>query len=404
MATRAARPHYLRWMISFVAIGFLVSLLLGGLTGCGGGGGNDGDNGNGGDPGNGAPDPAPDPAPLALSAAGGDGEVILEWPDVDGADSYTLYYATEGGIQPDSFGIWVSQHNGVMIENVTSPRTVAGLDNGTEYYFLVTATLDADETDRSNEVVAVPQETVSVTGELNDTGIVRTVAWAGLGSTPEQAAFCDPDHPAGQDCQFGRDAQALAGELTKVGGGNAGFDFTKIANDGTELPSSASLGSGPNDWACTRDNVTGLIWEVKQADRDDLRYEGHTYTWYDPASPDGNPGSQDGGNCSGSDCDTTGFVQAVNDQGLCGASDWRMPTRLELHGLVDYGRFEPGVGLLLDAGYFPGTFGEEFWSGSPSAKNSSNAWHVDFGRLSGHVDDNDGRGLAYHVRLVRDQD
>jgi len=105
MATHAARPHYLRWMVSFPAIVFLDSILLGGVTGCGGEGRNGVDNENDGGAGSAGPGPVPDPAPLALTAMGGDGEAILQWTDVDRVDGYTLYNATEGGVQPDTFGI-----------------------------------------------------------------------------------------------------------------------------------------------------------------------------------------------------------------------------------------------------------------------------------------------------------
>jgi hypothetical protein len=43
--------------------------------------------------------------------------------------------------------------------------------------------------------------------------------------------------------------------------------YTMIANNGAALPNSAVLGNGTGDWACTRDNETGLIWEVKTTDR-----------------------------------------------------------------------------------------------------------------------------------------
>jgi hypothetical protein len=36
-------------------------------------------------------------------------------------------------------------------------------------------------------------------------------------------------------------------------------NYTKIANDGSELSDSTKLGSNPTDWACTKDNKTGLI-------------------------------------------------------------------------------------------------------------------------------------------------
>ena len=328
------------------------------------------------------------PAPQNLQATAGGGAVLLQWADIQGVDAYTLYHATEGGIQPDNFGIWMSQHDGVMIENVTSPQTVEGLNNGTEYFFVVTGSVGGQESGPSNEVRATPQESPVVTGRLNDTGITFS------GGATGNAGFCDPAHPAGQDCHHGRDAQAVAGTLTKVGGGNAGFDFTKIANNGSVLPASAPLGSGPNDWACTRDNVTGLIWEVKVNNSAHLRHQGHTYTWYDPNSPDGNEGVKNGGFCVGSDCDTTGFMLAVNSEGLCGASDWRIPALEELHGLVNYGRFSPAI----DAGYFPNTPSRSYWSASPHAGTLNNAWGVNFN--DGYLAIT-GRMSTVSVRLAR---
>lgn len=109
---------------------------------------------------------------------------------------------------------------------------------------------------------------------LNDTGQTRCYDIAGT-AIPCAAA------PAGDDGRYGRDAAAAAGRLSKTGGGAAGFDFTKIANNGSEIPSGASLGGRSNDWACTRDNVTGLTWEVKTTGPTDLRYSGHRYWWYD---------------------------------------------------------------------------------------------------------------------------
>ena len=96
-----------------------------------------------------------------------------------------------------------------------------------------------------------------------------------------------------QDGRFGRDAQAAKGALPKIGGGAAGFDYTKVANDGTDVSAGTALGSGPTDWACTRDNITGLLWEVMTATATDLRYSGHTYAWYSTngATNGGNAGS-----------------------------------------------------------------------------------------------------------------
>ena len=83
-----------------------------------------------------------------------------------------------------------------------------------------------------------------------------------------------------QDGRFGRDAKAKAGTLTKTGGGAAGFDYSKIANNGSDLGAGVghALGTNPADWTCTRDNVTGLTWEVKVNDATHLRHMNWTYT------------------------------------------------------------------------------------------------------------------------------
>jgi len=231
-------------------------------------------------------------------------------------------------------------------------------------------------------------------GAINDTGIT----FCGDASTNTAdctAVAADGGGFPGQDARYGRDAQAAAGQLVKIGGGNKGFDFSKIANNGTVLPASAALGSGPNDWACTRDNVTGLIWEIKTTSG--LRSMNHTYTWYssNSATNGGSAGTASGGICFATGrCDTEKYTADVNATGLCGASDWRMPKVKELESLVDFGRTNPSI----DPPYFPNTSSSDFWSGSPHASYSYYAWLVFFD------DGNDyggNRSLGYDVRLVR---
>jgi hypothetical protein len=89
------------------------------------------------------------------------------------------------------------------------------------------------------------------------------------------------------------------------------------------------------------------------------------------------------------------YTARVNIAGWCGKSDWRMPTRKELQGIVSYDRFFPSI----DTAYFPNTPAYSVvWSGSPGADGSDNAWVVNFGYGGSG---NDGRYGKHQVRLVR---
>ncbi len=233
---------------------------------------------------------------------------------------------------------------------------------------------------------------------LNDTGI-QFCGSAGFGNSNP----CIPAQPQGQDAQHGRDALAAAGQLSKVGAGSAGFDFTKISNSGHALSAEAQLGPGPDDWACTRDNVTGLIWEVKVDDAAHRRHALHGYTWFDPNSVDGHQGAA--GNTAscintlgGQSCNTHQYRQAVNAEGLCAANDWRMPTRLEMESVMDYSR----TGPTIDTDYFPNTPSESgasiYWTGLPRADSAAMAWAGFFD--TGGIDYRD-RSSPGKVRLVR---
>jgi hypothetical protein len=92
--------------------------------------------------------------------------------------------------------------------------------------------------------------------------------------------------------------------------------------------------------------------------------------------------------------DWTGLVDGTNTEKLCGFNDWRVPNRKELRSIVDYSRTNPAI----DSDYFPHTTTNYFWSSSPYAYNSGNAWLLYFYYGYGYYY---GRGLSYRVRLVR---
>ena len=214
---------------------------------------------------------------------------------------------------------------------------------------------------------------------LNDTGI----DWCADGS--RNFLDCPVDGYPWQDAQDGRDATH-----NDDSDGHAGFSFTKLDANGNALPSTAA------NWSCVRDNVTGLVWEVKTYDGG-LRDKAWRYSWYNPdsATNGGSAGRADNGNnCyDPSRCDTHKFVADVNAQGLCGARDWRLPNVRELLSIVANDRVDPAI----DTRYFPNTSGELVWSTSPSAYRDYEAWGVDFWGGGAH------RALkrwGYGIRLV----
>jgi hypothetical protein len=89
-----------------------------------------------------------------------------------------------------------------------------------------------------------------------------------------------------------------------------------------------------------RDNVTGLLWQ---------RTPTQIYWWSDA-------------------------VAYCENLTLGAYSDWRLPTRIELVSIVDYGSISPAI----DSGVFPGTPLMLFWSSSLTAWAGASAWAVDF--------------------------
>lgn len=317
--------------------------------------------------------------PTGLSAEGLDTEIHLSWDAVSEADNYQIYYGQSSDILPG--------HGAVTeVDTTDTELTVTGLTNGTTYYFAIEARTDDLTSDLSDTARAVPFPTAEPA--FNDTGHIQCSTGSTLAACPQG------DYP-GQDAEFGRDAAA---SLEKFGDGPAGFDFTKLDENGDVLADQSASGH-----TCVRDNVTGLFWEVKTNDGG-LRHFNNTYSWYstDTATNGGEEGEPDSENadCSGSDCDTQSYVEAVNAEGLCGFSDWRLPTISELLSIAHYGTGASETPRIA-TDYFPFTPATEayFWSSTTHAPNPSQARRLDFEQ--GTDMDASGKSTVYRVRLVR---
>jgi len=174
---------------------------------------------------------------------------------------------------------------------------------------------------------AAAADVVGPLKRLDDTGMAACVV---------DGAFARACAGTGQDGEYGRDARGHSS-----GNGRAGFSFVRVCGSGEEegsgtCPAHPAVGTGPDQWACTRDLVTGLLWEIKQADgslRDqDMLISMQNWGWGFPT--------------------VTELRTLMNGAAVCGSTRWDAPTLTELLSLVDYARAGQ---TKIDLHYFPNT-------------------------------------------------
>jgi hypothetical protein len=165
--------------------------------------------------------------------------------------------------------------------------------------------------------------------------------------------------------------------------------YVKIANSGLPLDAKADR------WECVEDKKSKLTWEVKKNDGG-IRDKDYSYTWL--RGNDGViKGLSNGGRCKGGvKCDTYSYVRAMNEQKLCGYSDWRLPTRKEMETLVDYNN--TGNEATIDKTYFPETVPSWYWTATENPRRDNFAWYVLF---RNGIALNDLKERPKHIRLVR---
>lgn len=230
---------------------------------------------------------------------------------------------------------------------------------------------------------------------LNDTGVIQQATDSAISSDYQ------PDYP-GQDGQRGQDIIHNNSLSEKAGRGDQGFDFTRLDEIGDEVDDLTS------DWRCVRDNITGLIWEVKTGPlTTELHSSIHSYSWFQTEDNGGYEGDASGADtsCSITDCNTEDYVAEVNTQGLCNFRDWRLPTHNELLSILHLGQTSAP---MVDADYFPYTTDSLdtpvwYWTQDSSAdgfadEQAQNAWAIDF---SSGNDNFLNKSSAARVRLVR---
>lgn len=246
------------------------------------------------------------------------------------------------------------------------------------------------------------------TRKLNDTGIV-TCANATSNSVP--CGFADNDsygYPR-QEAEYGRAAKENAGQsLSKTGASDAnskGFDYQKLAYvGGAVLTAGTAQGTTNATWGCTKDVVTGLIWDMKVTTASNARLNTNTYNWKSSTAASnggisGTTGTASDTTCFSSTCDTEAYIAHINTLNICGesANDWRLPTRLELINIVDAAKQGSGS-AAVDATYFPNIMADRYWTSDNVAGNPNEARTVNM--MSGS-DGTASKSAKIYVILVR---
>jgi hypothetical protein len=172
--------------------------------------------------------------------------------------------------------------------------------------------------------------------------------------------------------------------------------YTKLDKHGNDLPTNAE------EWFMVRDNMTGLIWEIKQAldgvedysnphDADN-KYNWEATSWTYPFTENN---------------DIERFLRQINDSNFGGFSDWRLPSIQEFASLaklstLTYNYYEDiyiSNFTYIEIIYFRKNFYAFYWSSTPFAgDNYSHIWGINFieGENSCRNDT-----LFHRVRAVR---
>ncbi|AZZ96983.1 DUF1566 domain-containing protein [Pseudoalteromonas sp. R3] len=274
---------------------------------------------------------------LVLANAGSDQQV-------QELDTVTLDASSSVTVDGQFSCMWEQVSNGSAVtladERACKTTFMAPLKSGnqaTSIDFKVTLTDSAQRTGTDTVNVEILPKPL---GKLNDTG--TTLCY----NNTTQISCGSSDFP-GQDAELGRDA--VVQFIPKSGQGNQAFDFTKFSEEFEPLPSS------DENFACVLDNVTGLIWEVKEATagilpNTSVRNAQNHYTWFLAGKANVTPGAPNS-TCPQDDyCGVQALIDAVNEASFCGGNNWRLPTYMELANLLDH---NSSGDYLLDPTYFP---------------------------------------------------
>jgi len=202
---------------------------------------------------------------------------------------------------------------------------------------------------------------IALAAPVPDTGVTKCYDAYSESTCPT------PGHPF-----YGQDASYTINPMS----------YTKLDANGNALPDSATA------WSTVRDNVTGLIWEMKNN-------KDYVEDYNNPHDAD-NMYTHD----STKSLDIADFIRALNDARYGGFSDWRMPTIKELTYIVNHSIYSSAKlkNPMINTDYFPNTYAASFWSSTTNAYDTNEAWYMSFSGFDQLTID---KNFFLHVRAVR---
>ena len=139
-------------------------------------------------------------------------------------------------------------------------------------------------------------------------------------------------------------------QLVRGNAYGSSFDYTKLDSDGVELADNAT------SWSCVRDNISGIVWEVKTPSNMTALYSVQT---------------------------TSNYMQQMNQGGFCGKTNWELPTVNDLIGLTNWETQYGGV----DTNYFPNLYSSSaldfvsYLSSTLDANDDTKVWTVNYNSI-----------------------
>ena len=301
--------------------------------------------------------------------------------------------------------------SGATSSTYTTPAT-SSADNAAVFTVVVSNSAGTTVTSSNATLTVTAAVEVAVAPAITTQPLTQTVAPGNTATFTVTATGTAPliyQWKKGGTDISGATSNTYTTPATVIGDNNAMFTVLVSNSAGNVTSNSATLtvnryslvanasGGFYDRTECVKDNSTGLVWEGKTASPATSRLGTDTYTNYDDANSAQKPSGGTYVNPTQTEIDAStnsiGYKNSVNTSALCGYTDWRLPTKDELFGIV-----ASSGSPRIDTTWFPNTQASYYWSSSPSVGYSYYAWYVYFDT---GVPGSFGRYFSSYVRLVR---